>query len=182
VEGSRFARDTFVYVDDRELLDAWREGNSRAGAKLLRSYFEQVRRIFINKAGVDVERAILATFSRCREAREGLNGRSEVLTYFLAVALAVYRDILRGLREPNVLEFPPLFPSETNPLRRALRAVGTEEQILLELAHFHGLTPARTGDVLGVGERDVLARLRHALHLLRGALEREEHPDPEPCA
>jgi hypothetical protein len=160
VEGSRFARDTFVYVDDRELLDAWREGNSRAGAKLLRSYFEQVRRIFINKAGVDVERAILATFSRCREAREGLNGRSEVLTYFLAVALAVYRDILRGLREPNVLEFPPLFPSETNP----------------------GLTPARTGDVLGVGERDVLARLRHALHLLRGALEREEHPDPEPCA
>ena len=172
-----------------ELLRKWAEGDARAGDRLLRLNLDALHRFFINKvAERDVADLIQETMVQCTRSRGTFEGGSKVRTWLLGIAnnVLLHHYRWRG-RKGDKLDpgtdstFDVVDTSRMSSLlarRReqelvvdALRRIPIEQQVILELTYWEGLTGEECGVVLGLGLPNVRGRLRRAKASLKAALQ-----------
>lgn len=165
-----------------ELLDAWRDGDVRAGDVLFRRYFAQLSRFFRNKADVGVEDLIQSTFLASVAGRDSFREASSFRTYLFAIARhTLYAHYRRQGREVDFVQTsvvdlgaspsgPLTRREEAAALLRALRAIPLEFQIVLELTYWEGMKGPEIAEVLAIPANTVRSRLARARDALRRAL------------
>jgi RNA polymerase sigma-70 factor (ECF subfamily) len=174
---------------DHELLDAWCAGDKDAGDALIRRHFDAVCRFFRGKLGDDVEDLIQRTFQICTVRRAELRPDGTFRGFLFGVARNLLLDHLRhryrhGAQED--LSALSLVDLRTSPsaavarnerealVREALRRIPLEQRMILELAHWEGLSGREIAEALAIGEHTVRSRLSRARAALREQVERLE--------
>lgn len=171
---------------DGELLEAWRDGDRRAGAQLLDRRAREITWFFRNKVfdESDVPDLVSQTFLGCVTARDRFAGRTSFRRFVYSIAHNVLREYLRtkAKRKREQLDFAQVCVRDMNPHslssmemhRRELRAfveglrrVVVDHQVVLELKYFEGLTGREIAELLGLPEGTVKTRLRRGLEHLR---------------
>ena len=167
--------------EDRELLEAWREGDDEAGRRLVERHFATIERFFFNKVGELSADLIQLTFLRVLEARTRVRPDANLRAYLLGIARNVLYEHYRRVRKDleridfgsqSVAELVPTPSSqlageqEVQQLLRALKRIPLEHQIVLELYYWEGMTAAEVGEMLGVPLGTAKTRLRRAKQLL----------------
>jgi RNA polymerase sigma-70 factor (ECF subfamily) len=171
-------------MDDADLLQRWRDGDSVAGNQLFQRCFAPIYRFFVNKTRTlaDTEELTQSTFLALMSARERFAGRSSFLTYALGIANNQLKHYYRGLARSGE-KFDPLKSSivaigagvqtqlECAEAQRllllALREIPAEFQIVLELYYVEGLDPDAIGDTLGLNANTVRSRIGRGREHLR---------------
>lgn len=179
---------------DFDLLDAWREGDRKAGSELFSRHFDAVCRFFRNKVGDGVDDLIQRTFLACVESRDKFRKQASFRTYLFTLARnELYAHFKKDRRQRD--RFDPLEASvhdlgptptaivaqkrEERLLLQALRMIPVDHQIALELYYWESLSASQLAAVLGIPEGTVRTRLRRAKALVEEALERLGG-EPEP--
>ena len=173
-------------AQDAELLARWREGDMRAGEALFERYYELVERFFANKVGDQSDDLVQETFAACVVGRDRVD-EARFRSYLFAVAYNVLsrhlRQRYRGGHEVDLDKISVcdagMGPSTLMAKRReqrllleGLRNIPVTFQVLLELYYWEDLSSRQIGEVLGLQERTVRARLQKARELLERAMER----------
>ena len=171
---------------DIELLDAWCAGDNEAGDALIRRHFESVCRFFRSKLGEDVEDLIQRTFHICTVRRQDLGVDGSFRGFLFGVARNLLLDHLRRVYrrgEHDDVHVHSLRDLGTTPseavargerermIQEAMRRIPLEQRLLLELAHWEGLSGREIAQALEIGENTVRSRLSRARAALREALE-----------
>jgi RNA polymerase sigma factor (sigma-70 family) len=173
--------------DDATLLRAWADGDRRSGAALLRRHFDALYRFFANKVGnaAEVEDLVQSTMMACVDARSRFRGDSSFRTFLFAIARNTLLKHLRDRKSDDALDLARtsladcgLGLSTVLAVRRehelllmALRHIGVDSQIVLELYYWEQLSANQIAEVLGTSEAAIRGRLRKAKLELRGALD-----------
>lgn len=172
---------------DESLLEAWREGDRRAGNTLFQRHFEPVRRFFVNKVDDEAAELVQRTFLACVAAKERFEGRASFRTFLFAIAHNVlrehYRARDRGRRQDDIDEYSVVDlgagPStlldgqrEQRALLLGLRRIPLKFQTVLELYFWEKLTGPEIGEALGIPEDTARSRIRRGKELLKEALGR----------
>jgi RNA polymerase sigma factor (sigma-70 family) len=175
-----------VALADEALLEAWREGDARAGAELFDRYFAAMSRFFRTKVGDGHDDDLIqATFLACAEGRNRFTGQGSFRSYLFGIAYNLLREHVRSRRRETVAldevvaeDFAPR-PSgllarkaEERLLLEALRKIPLEHQTLLELYFWEPLSARQIGEVMCLPEGTVRTRLRRAKDLLGRELAR----------
>lgn len=171
-------------MDDGELLEAWRGGDTAAADQLIRRHFAAVRRFFRNKAWGDCDDLTQTTFERCVAGRDRFEGRSSFRVYLFSVARYV---LFEHYRAKQSRAFDPAHssvadidasPSQIVAAKQwqqsfldALRTIPVEMQVVLELYYWEGLGTAEIAEVVQVPRGTVKSRLHHARLQLRKRCE-----------
>jgi RNA polymerase sigma factor (sigma-70 family) len=163
--------------DDRQLLDAWRGGDERAGEALFDRHFRSLHGFFRNKVGPECEDLVQRVLLACVERRDGFEGKSTFRTWLFGVARV---ELLRFYREKGKLaaevELPTVSVHELDPspssilvgaqeeriLLAALRRLPLDMQIAVELHYWEQMTATEIAEVLEVPAGTVKSRLRRA--------------------
>lgn len=167
-------------MDDRELLDRWRQGDAQAAEALFERHFDGLYRFFRNKAGTAVDDLVQRTLLGAYEGRERFRGECSFRTYLYAIArnqLLIHLAKLRGVEriEPQRDSVADSAPSPSSVVARrrehamvlqALRRLPVDHQILLELFYWEQHSGAELAVILEVPEGTVRTRLRRARQLL----------------
>lgn len=164
-------------TDDRDLLLAWRSGDSAAGQRLIERHLEPIHRFFSNKVPGATDDLVQKTFLACVEAVEAFEGRASFRSYVFGIARNVlhrhYREKHHGF-DPLVVSMSSVAADDRSPaervtereeqrlLLRALRALPLELQTLLELAYWEGLPDRELAEILEVPAGTIKSRLRKA--------------------
>mgnify|MGYP000231620742 CR=1 FL=1 len=164
-------------TDDRDLLLAWRSGDSAAGQRLIERHLEPIHRFFSNKVPGATDDLVQKTFLACVEAVEAFEGRASFRSYVFGIARNVlhrhYREKHHGF-DPMVVSMSAVAADDRSPaervtereeqrlLLRALRALPLELQTLLELAYWEGLPDRELAEILEVPAGTIKSRLRKA--------------------
>ncbi|MBL9107246.1 MAG: sigma-70 family RNA polymerase sigma factor [Myxococcales bacterium] len=171
---------------DIELLDAWCGGDKAAGDALIRRYFEAVCRFFRSKLGEDVEDLIQRTFHICTVRRMDLGAGGSFRGFLFGVARNLLLDHLRrryrrgphddvhvhSLRDLGTTPSEAVARGERERMiQEAMLRIPLEQRLLLELAHWEGLSGREIAQALEIGENTVRSRLSRARAALREALE-----------
>lgn len=174
-------------MTDEELYAAWAAGNREAGSRLVDRYLRPVSRFFANKIwdGDDAEELVGSTFEACARTLGKFRGECSFRTWLFGIAHNVMRNHVRK-RRPSASELDlessavrDLGPSprthvakrrEHALLLQALRAIPFDHQVVLELAHFEGMSRSEIATVLGLPAGTVASRMRRADELLRDEL------------
>ena len=178
--------------DDKELLDAWRNGDSAAGNKLLRRHFRTLFRFFRSKVSTGVEDLVQQTMLACAEGAHRFRGESSFKTYLLAIART---QLLMHLRRysrkgkqidqletsiADVLGSPSLAMAgrdEQKLVLTALRHIPIDLQIAVELHYWEEMRIDDIAVVMGVPSGTVKSRLNRARRLVKEwILAAEEFP------
>ncbi len=162
--------------EDFALLDAWCDGDRRAGDTLVRNHFAAVRRFFRNKAWDDAEDLAQTTLLRCVVMRERFERRSSFRTFLFSVARHVLYEHYR--HKAGAQAFDPVdsavadldpTPSQIvsefewqRAFLAALRQIPAESQVVLELYYWEGLGTQEISEIVGVPRGTVKSRLHHA--------------------
>lgn len=173
-------------TDDFELLDAWREGDTRAGNELFNRHFDAICRFFANKSDTDVEDLVQNTFLAAVESTPNFRGDGAFRGFIFGVARNVlkrhYRDKKRhrerfDMLERSVADFAPS-PSamvagkrEHHLLLQALRSIPMDHQTLLELYYWESMSARELALIFEVPEGTVRGRIRRAKQLLEAQLK-----------
>lgn len=191
--GLRPARCYTSPVDpDGELLEAWRGGDQRAGARLLERRTREVTWFFRNKVfdEADVPDLVSQTFLGCVSARDRFEGSTSFRRFVYSIAHNVLREYLRtkAKRKREQIDFGTVCVHELSPRsmssiemrRRELRAfveglrrVPVEHQVVLELKYFENLTGPKIAELLDLPEGTVRTRLRRGLERLRASVDQQ---------
>ncbi|MEZ4450598.1 MAG: sigma-70 family RNA polymerase sigma factor [Nannocystaceae bacterium] len=173
-------------VRDVDLLDAWCAGDTAAGDALIRRHFAAVCRFFRSKLGEDVEDLIQQTFQICTVRRNDLKSDGSFRGFLFGVARNLLLDHLRRVYRRGVhddVHLQSLRDLGTTPseavarnereqlLQEAMRRIPLEQRILIELAHWEGLSGREIAQALEIGENTVRSRLSRARAALRQELE-----------
>lgn len=170
---------------DIELLEAWRDGDRRAGNLLLRRHFPCVRTYFVNKLPSEHEDLVQETFARLVHARDRYRGEASFKTFLFRIARHVLAEHLRK-RYRRGQQIEPAsqaiaYLTDRRPssviaerethrlLLDALRQVSLEDQDLLELYYWQDLTAREVGSLFELVESTIRSRIRAALERLRRA-------------
>lgn len=171
---------------DLELLRAWRQGDKRAGERLIRRHHQSVHRFFSNKV-TEPRDLVQKTFLACVENVDRFRGDASFRTFLFSIAHNVLRKHFRAQAGPRgKVEFGTVSvidlqqsPSEVladttdkRLLLRALRHLSVEQQELLELHYWEQLKTAEIARVLEIPEGTVKTRMRAARKLLEALIER----------
>ena len=162
-------------MEDEELLEAWRGGDTGAADTLIRRHFSAVQRFFRNKAWGDCEDLTQVTFERCVAGRDRFEGRSSFRAYLFSVARYVlfehYRKKKAGAFDPahsSVIDIDAS-PSQIvagmqwqQAFLEALREIPVEMQVVLELYYWEGLRTHEIAEIVEVPRGTVKSRLHHA--------------------
>jgi RNA polymerase sigma-70 factor (ECF subfamily) len=177
-------------VTDLELLDAWRAGDVQAGQQLVKRHYDSVYLFFYGKVDAQhSEDLTQATFETLCRRRDAFRGESQLRTFVFGIArfkLIRHFERRRGSRERlDPLEesihdaelersLTSLFAAHEREvlLVKALRTLPLDDQLLLELKDYEGLTAAELARVFEVPPGTVASRLRRARGRLREATER----------
>ncbi len=172
--------------DDFELLARWREGDKRAGSALFERHFQSVLRFFRSKFPRGAEDLTQKTFLVCVGGRERFRGEASVRAFLFGIARKVALQEFRARARRSNIDFDARSVADLAPrpsarmaqradrrvLLGALRSLPVNDQILLELYHWEGLSAPELTTVLGVGEPAIRSRLRRAITRLKRAVER----------
>lgn len=176
-----------VEMEDWELLAAWRDGDDRAGQKLVGRYLGVLTRFFHNKVNDpdDAAELISETMLACVKNKENVKDLSAFRPYVFASAMNMlrrhYRTQVKRKRELDDFEDICVGDStggaslganmqlkqETRLLVRALRRVSLDQQIVLELSHVEDLDGVEIAELLGVPQQTVYTRLRRGRDRLK---------------
>ena len=174
---------------DSELLAAWRGGDELAGRRLIQRHYESILSFFCARLS-PTEAADLTqgTFEVLCSKRDAFAERSSLRTFLFGIARWKLADHRR--RYPNrvgkvvELEGSDSLDADTtlssrlfarrreNLLVQALRAIPLDDQILLELKEYEGMTAAELAEVFAVPAGTIASRLRRARQRLATAMER----------
>ncbi len=171
---------------DLELLDAWRDGDTAAGDSLICRHFDAICRFFRSKLGDDVEDLVQRTFEISTARRERIHTGASFRGFLFGVARNLLLDHLRrryrrGDREDiSVRSLADLGTSPSEAVHRrereallleAMRRITIDQQIILELAYWEGLSGREIAEALEIRENTVRSRLSRARTALRGELD-----------
>lgn len=168
-------------MNDAELLEAWRTGETSAGAELIARNTEFLARFFANKVDESIDDLLQATFLRCVESRDRIRDPAKFRSYLLSIAhrelLAYFRSRSRerGLfsaQSTSVWDIAPrpstvvVQQEEQRLLAEALRRIPLAFQIALELYYWQDFTAPRIAEALELPEGTIRSRLRRGRELL----------------
>ncbi len=171
---------------DQELLEAWRSGDREAGGALVDRHFGAISRFFRNKvtSEEDATELVGQTFLACTASKERYRGAASVRQFFFAIAHNVLRNYIRARykRKSERLDFDvvcvqqldPASPSsivmhqrEARSFVQSLREIPVDDQVVLELKYFEGLTGREIAELLAIPEGTVRGRLARGKERLR---------------
>lgn len=175
---------------DLELVDAWRSGDEKAGEALFVRHFDALYNFFHGKiSDDDVEDLLQNMWMRCLHSLESFSRESPFRAYLFGIARHVLLDYLRARyrRErrhvdgEDVLErsledqgASPLALMEEHQeivlIKRALRKIPLDAQILFELHYWEKLTAPELSRMMEKPEGTIRSRLRKAKELLRAKI------------
>jgi RNA polymerase sigma factor (sigma-70 family) len=175
---------TLPPVDDFELLDRWKSGDTSAGNQLLKRHFDALYRFFTNKLPDQADDLIQATMMACVRGVHTFRKECGFRSFLFVVARhELYRFIKTNYRsrevfDPSLVSVADMGPSPSSALAKrkeqrllllALRRIPIELQIVLELHYWEGLSTSELADAMEIPQGTAKSRLRRA----REALERE---------
>jgi len=182
--------------DEQELLEAWRRGDREAGSRLIAARSRELTWFFRNKVFDEdaVSDLVSQTFLRAVSARDRFEGRTSFRRFLYAIAQNVLREYLRAMtkRKQEELDFTQVCVHELSPrslsslhsekrqvqaLIEALREVPLDDQEVLELKYFEGLSGRELAEVLDVPEGTVRGRLARGLGRLRERVQQQLRPE-----
>lgn len=173
--------------DDATLLRAWRGGDAAAGRVLFERYFQQVTRFFVNKVPFDHEDLIQETFTACLRGRDRVRDEARFRSYLFGVAYNVLKkhyERRAGGRRGEPLESQAaadLAPGPSTLLRKrdrdrrlldALRQLPLEQQLVLEMLYWEGMSSVEIGEALGISDATVRTRAHRGRERLLARLTR----------
>lgn len=165
---------------DRELLEAWRAGDRKAGDALFGRYFRSLFVFFSSKASDAVEDLIGRTMTACLQSLHRFRDDGSFRSYLFGIARHELFGHYRRLRTEDAIDFGvtsvcDLAPGpsqwihaheEQQALVAALRQLPLELQITLELHYWEDLTTAELAVALEIPQGTVKSRLRRAREAL----------------
>ncbi len=174
-------------MEDWELLEAWRQGNDRAGEKLVGRYLGVLTRFFHNKVNdpEDAAELISDTMLACVKNKQNVRDIEAFRPFLFAAAMNMLRRYYRKKvkRKRELDDFEDIcvgdgdnsrsltsnlrLKQETRLLVRALRRVPLDQQIVLELNHVEDLNGSEIAELLGVPAQTVYTRLRRGKDRLK---------------
>ncbi|MCY1060224.1 RNA polymerase sigma factor [Nannocystis sp. SCPEA4] len=177
-------------TSDEALLDAWIDGDAAAGKQLVTRHYRRILLFFYAKVGPELGRDLTqATFETLCAKKVVFRGESSVLTYLFGIARWKLVHHLRTRRLHDE-RFEPLEHSVELPdversinslfmgrqrealLVRALRSLPLDDQIVLELKEYEGLTSRQLAEVFEVGRDTMSSRINRARQRLTVAVQR----------
>ncbi len=161
---------------DRALFDAWHAGDRVAGNRLLKFYFARLRRYFLVRAQGEHEDLLQETFARVLDKYDDFK-RGSFRAFLFGVARKLFFEFLR--RRYRLQNIDPYTDSlaavskgnfssrlaareDQRLLLDALAQLSLEDQDLLDLYHWQGLTARELGEVFERTEGTIRSRLRAA--------------------
>lgn len=182
-------------MTDLELLDAWGAGDVQAGQALVKRHYQRVYLFFYGKVGAEVSEDLTqTTFETLCQRREDFRGDSTLRTFLFGIArwkLVRHFERRRTTQQP----FAPLEDSIHDPdlersmtslfaareremlLVQALRRIPLDDQLLLELKDYEGMTARELAEVFEVPPGTIASRLLRARERLTKAARRlTTHP------
>ncbi len=148
----------FTETADSTLLTAWRSGDAKASAELVRRHYRSIYLFFFSKVGKDVAQDLTqAAFETLCKRQTSFRGDATVRTYLFGIArwtLVHHHRKQRGSLEtfdPSVdpMELAEEVASATSRLAarreemlfiQAMRELPLDDQIVLELKYYDGMT------------------------------------------
>ena len=177
-------------MQDWELFEAWRNGDEPAGEALVGRYLDILTRFFRNKVNDphDAAELISETFMACTQNKGNVRDPEAFRSFLFAAALNIlrghYRKKVKRRRElddfadicvgdaehPRSLGSLAALQEETRLLVRALRRISMDQQIVLELEYFEGMSATTIADLLGVSRKTVYTRVSRGKERLRAVM------------
>lgn len=185
-DGVSSAAVTASADDDLALLTAWRAGDRSAGRALIARHYASVYRFFFSKvAEAACEDLTQATFEVVCRRRDAFDAS------FKAFLFGVARmKLLEHIRRRRGASFEPAEESLADPrtegslssllaerqlehlVAQALRGLSLDDQVVLELKEYEGLTARELAHLFEVPEGTMAGRIARARQRLREATER----------
>ena len=164
--------------DDADLVDAWRDGEEKAGRELFARHFDAVYRFFRNKVESAADDLTQQTFLGVVRGKERFRGQSSFRTYLFTIArnrlYTFYRDRNRSNKvievgEKSAADLGAASPTgliaqreEQKLLLKALRHLPLDMQVALELHYWEGMTVREIADITETPEGTIKRRLQRA--------------------
>ncbi|WP_434417420.1 RNA polymerase sigma factor [Nannocystis pusilla] len=171
-------------MDDDALLTAWRAGRREAGHALIERHYAAVFRFFHGKASPSVREDLAQkTFETLCRRRDGFRGEGSFRAYLLGVARFVLIGWNRRERRFDAVDDSALPADEPSPsgtlaeqetlrlVATALRGLDLDDQILIELKDWEGLSQAELAALFEQPQPTVARRLQRARARLRAAVD-----------
>ena len=166
---------------DRELLQAWAEGDQASGQTLVKRHLGALYGFFRNKLDGEIDDIVQRTFLGCIEALTSFRHDASFRTFLFAIARnKLLMELRSRYRRPEHVDGStesvfdlgcdgePSLPRSMDGRReqilllRALRRLPIDDQIALELFYWEGLSSREIGDVLERPDATVRTQLRRA--------------------
>ena len=179
---------------DRELFEAWRGGDARAGSTLFDRYARELYWFFCDKVSENAaEDLVQETFLACVKVAGDFRGDSSFRTYLYTAARSRLYNYLSRVKAKNdkvdfgITTLHDLGPTPTGMVARrerdrvlleALRRIPIDLQIAIELYYFEQIQGDALAEVLGVPMGTVRTRLRRARERLHEQLVALEAAGP----
>ncbi|MCR9160784.1 MAG: RNA polymerase sigma factor [Nannocystaceae bacterium] len=170
----------FAETDDSTLLTAWRSGDSRASAELVRRHYRSVYLFFYSKVGPDAAQDLTqAVFETLCKRQTAFRGDATVRTYLFGIArwtLVHHHRKRRGSLETfdpaeDALDVPDAVASITSQLAarreevlfvQGMRQLALDDQIVLELKYYDDMTVRELAAVYEVPRATMADRVARA--------------------
>jgi RNA polymerase sigma-70 factor, ECF subfamily len=175
---------------DAELLDAWRTGDNRAGNELVDRHFAEISRFFRNKVASedDATDLVSQTFLGCTVGKDRYRGDASVRQFLFSIARNVLYKYIRGRYKQSreQLDFAEVCVQHTFPASlssivmhrreaqcfvQALREIPIDDQIVLELMYFEGLSGTEIAAALELPEGTIRGRIARGKQRLRERID-----------
>ncbi len=163
---------------DFELLEAWRNGDERAGRELFARHFDSIYRFFRSKLEDAAEDLTQQTFLGAVKGKERYRGDASFRTYLYTIARnRLYTHIRDRQRRDAVLEVGQKSVADLglgSPTKQlaaqqehklllvAMRHLPLEMQVALELHYWEGLSVREIAIVIETPEGTIKRRLQRA--------------------
>ena len=171
---------------DEQLIDAWRAGDREAGGELVDRHLAEISRFFRNKvlSEDDATELVSQTFLACTASKERYRGEASVRQFIFAIAHNVLRSYIRARykRQSERLDFGAVCVQELDPASpssivmhqrearsfvQSLRELPVDDQVVLELMYFEGLSGREIAELLAIPEGTVRGRVARGKERLR---------------
>lgn len=177
-------------TDDAALLSAWAAGEKRAGAEIIRRHYKNVYLFFFGKVDPQAAQDLTqATFETLCAKKLSFRGDATVRTYLFGIArwkLVEHHRRQRAQPElfdpaSDALELPQSVTSMTALLGarqeqtlfvHGMRSLALDDQIILELKYYDGLTIRELAAVYDIPRATMADRMAAARDRLCAAVER----------
>ena len=161
---------------DKELLQAWCQGDLRAGERLYHRHYASIARFFRTKLGEGHDDLVQITFVYCVESIADYRGDASFRTYLFGIARNVLLQHLRS-KQREAARIDPRSVSmavasahsftsmiaagrQHDRLLLALRELPIDTQMMIELHYWEGLTIQEIAQVVELPLSTVKTRMR----------------------